>query len=134
MGDLSDKPGNPLLRATPESKNFVKKMIDGMSPDDRASLVADLRERSEELANNADPAFRERLAENHRQNVREINRRTMAERAAETAAPDVQDNTPKTVVARGIGKIVDEIRSNAEETAKREAQEMADLIGRENMH
>lgn len=134
MGDLNEKPLNPLLQATPESKQFVKKMIDGMSPEDQASLVADLRERSEELAKMNEPAFREWLAETHRQNVSAINRQTMAERATENAAPDLQDNAPQNIVARGIGKIVDEIRAQAEESEKREAEETAALIGRENMH
>lgn len=134
MSDIDDNTAKTILKATPESKQFVKDLIEGMSPEDQARLVDDLRERSAELERQRDPAFREWLAENHRRNVREINRQTMAERAAEKAAPDPQDNEPKSILTAGLGKVIDEIRSKAEEAEKQDAQELAAKIGRENMH
>lgn len=135
MGDMTDdNTGNPILKASPESQALVKRLFQGMSPEDRESLMADLRERAKDIEKLKDPAFREWLAENHRRNVSEINRQTMAERAAENAAPDPQDNAPKSIMTAGLEEVFDEIRVKAEESEKQDAQELAAKIGRENMH
>jgi len=134
MSDIDDNTGNPILKATPASKQFIKEMIESMSLGDQASLVADLRERSDDLAKMNEPAFREWLAENHRRNVSAINRQTMAERADENAAPCTQDNAPKSILTAGLEEVFDEIRAKAEEAERQDAQELAAKIGRENMH
>jgi len=81
MVDLNDnRKLNPILRAPPESEALVKKLVDGMSPAQKVSLMADLRERSEEIKKMDEPAFRAWLAENHRHNVSTINQQTPTER------------------------------------------------------
>lgn len=81
-----DEAGNPLLQATPESEALFKRLVDGMTPEDKDRLAADLRERAEELERQRDPEIREQMAENHRQQVREINRQTMIDQARQQAA------------------------------------------------
>ena len=121
-----DKQPNPIFESSPESKALVKKLFEGMTPEQKASLMADLRERGEEIKKMSDPAFQEWLAENHRRNVSEINRQTMAERTIE------QDNTvTKSILTGGLREVLSGI---AEEAEKQEALEMAEQIGRDNMH
>lgn len=93
MGDMKEEhQRNPILKATPESEALVKRIIEGMSPDEQTSLAADLRQRAEEIEKQKHPEFRERLAETHRRNVREINRQTMTDKATKEAAEIDRNN------------------------------------------